>query len=228
MIKKLRTQLQKGFTILEMLMVLAIFTVITAVVIFNYSEFNSKTILSNMAYEVALSVRQAQVYSLGVRGQANLDNFNTRYGIHINTGINDKSLIFFVDKDDAGEPDNACDAGNSASCITCSGNTECLEKINLTRDVTVARICTSTDVTVPPVDATSGFCVDGEDSTHEELTLLFKRPNPDAIVTVGTESLTDVSTGIVLKTSYGNQRAVIISPTGQITVQVVDNAQDDN
>lgn len=225
MIKKLRTQLQKGFTILEMLMVLAIFTIITSIVIFNYGEFNSKTIMSNMAYEVALSIRQAQVYSLGVRGQANLDNFNTQYGIHMNTGIDKKSFVFFVDKDESGNPDGLCDAGISANCLACSGGTECLEKINLTRDVTIARICTSSGVT-NPIDETTGYCVDDTEAEYSNLTLLFKRPNPDSIVRLGNDVISDVTTGIVLKTNYGNQRAVIISPTGQITVQVINNEND--
>jgi prepilin-type N-terminal cleavage/methylation domain-containing protein len=222
--KHITSQFKKGFTILEMLMVLAIFGIITAVVMFNYGEFNSKTIMSNMAYEVALSVRQAQVYSLSVRGEANNNNFDNNYGVYFNTS-NPKDFAFFIDRAQSTsvDPNGICDTGG-IECLACEsqgGGTECLEKITLTRDVTIERLCTSSDLN--PVDEETGVCAGQDGDDVSDLTVTFKRPNPEAIVTVGGSQISGASAGIVLTTSYGNRRAIIIKPTGQISVQVIED-----
>ncbi len=210
--KKIASQFKKGFTILEMLMVLAIFGVLTAVIMFNYGEFNSRTIMTNMAYEVALNIREAQVYSLGVRGQVNLESFDNHYGVYFNKTANPKEYSFFIDKmNGEEEPDGLCDGGDIA-CLACAGG-ECLSKSTLTRDVTIDQLCISTGN--DPVDSKTGSC---NGNPVESLTVTFKRPNPDAVIYSGTTFQGNSSAGIVLTTSYGNKRAIIIRPTGQISV----------
>ncbi len=216
--KKIASQFKKGFTILEMLMVLAIFGILTAVIVFNYGEFNSKTIMTNMAYEAALSIRQAQVYSLSVRGDVGVPNFDNHYGIYVNPTIDNKSFAFFIDRVENGVTDGACNA--DGTCLSCSAtDSECLEKISLTRDVVVSRICLSFDPQ-SIVDRDTGLCSEDEVG---ELTLTFERPNPDAVVRTGSDIVPGANVAIVLKTSYGNQRAIIVKSTGLISVESIGN-----
>ncbi len=216
MIKKTHTQLKKGFTILEMLMVLAIFTIITSVVMFQYGEFNSKTIMSNMAYEVALSIRQAQVYSLSVRGEAGATSFDNHYGVYINKEMSDKEIAFFIDRMAANgdEPDGIC-SSDGATCLTCIEGGECLEKITLTRDITIDSLCV--DVGIEPIDE-DGVCL-GE--SVDDLTVTFERPNPNSVIYVDGALQTGSSAAIILKTNFGNKSAILVRPSGQISVQAI-------
>ena len=56
-----------GFTLIEMLVVVAIITVVTAVMFSNQSNFSSSVLLANTTYDVALSARDAETYGLGTR-----------------------------------------------------------------------------------------------------------------------------------------------------------------
>jgi len=68
LMKPKTNEFRSGFTLIEMLVSITIITVITSVVFLQSSRFNSSILLSNIAYEMALSIREAQVYGLSVRG----------------------------------------------------------------------------------------------------------------------------------------------------------------
>ena len=88
----------RGFSLLELLVVLGIITVITAITITSQSAFNKTLVLANTAYDFALTVRYAQTYGIGSRAAGTLSN--TGYGIHVARGVTD-SFIFFADSDPA-------------------------------------------------------------------------------------------------------------------------------
>src|SRR6185312_4659547 len=78
----------KGFTLVELRVVVAIFLIITAITLGNQSRFSSDILITNLAYQIALSIREAQVYGIGSKGVADnsssgINNFQAGYGIHI-------------------------------------------------------------------------------------------------------------------------------------------------
>jgi prepilin-type N-terminal cleavage/methylation domain-containing protein len=83
----------KGFTLVELLVSISIFTVITSVAIFNHSQFNGSVLLTNLSYEIALSVRQAQSYGISVR-ENSAQNFNSGYGVHFDTTVPTQYILF--------------------------------------------------------------------------------------------------------------------------------------
>ncbi len=86
-----------GFTLLEMLVVVAIISVIIGVVVVNQRSFDNSIILSNTAYDVALSVREAQAYGHaghGVSGSSSLVTYGT--GIDF-TAAQKRTYILFAD-----------------------------------------------------------------------------------------------------------------------------------
>lgn len=86
---------KKGFTLIEMVVSLAIVTAILTVVLFNYSSFTSNLALSSAAQELAITIRQAQVYGLIVREVApGGGNFQSAYGIYIDKVANTGYVIF--------------------------------------------------------------------------------------------------------------------------------------
>jgi prepilin-type N-terminal cleavage/methylation domain-containing protein len=75
---------KKGFTLLEMLVVVAIIGVLAAVLIVGQSSFNKATLLTDTAYTVALSIREAQ--TLGVSSKEIGGISNAGYGVHFGSG----------------------------------------------------------------------------------------------------------------------------------------------
>lgn len=212
----------KGFTILEMIIVIGIFGIITAVVIFNYNDFNSNIIMTNLTYEVALELRQAQVYSLGVRAASvgsDRDVFETQYGVYFNknAGGGSSKMIFYADTDSNG----VCDDGAGGDCgfVACSGapDDECREILGLTRNIEFSDLCASTG---NPIDLASGTC--GFGANKDEMTIRFSRPNPDALIE--TDGISGkANAAIVLSAPNGARRAVVVRETGQISVEFIQN-----
>ena len=72
--------MKAGFTLIELLVSIAIFIIITSVAVWNNSQFNSTILLTDLGYEIALSVRQAQVYGITVKAPAScISSSNSRY-----------------------------------------------------------------------------------------------------------------------------------------------------
>lgn len=54
----------KGFSMVEFVVVLVIFSIMSGVSLFNYNGYRSKIEQTNVAQDIALTIRQAQVYGL--------------------------------------------------------------------------------------------------------------------------------------------------------------------
>ena len=81
-----------GFTIVELIVTTGIFALITSMMLIRDAKFNSTVKLNNLTYEVALAVRQAQIFGTGVKEYGSGD-FNVGYGVHFDTA-NNKSFVF--------------------------------------------------------------------------------------------------------------------------------------
>ena len=102
----------RGFSLIELLIVLAIIALITAVVLARYKSFNSTLLLRNLAYEIALSIREAQTFGISVRGAGGA--FTRAYGMHFTPGT---TYTLFRDEDDNGRFDTSADEIVSAYTI---------------------------------------------------------------------------------------------------------------
>ena len=94
--------LDSGFTLIELIVTVAIFIFMTALVVANYGSFNDGTLLTSMSYDVALALRDAQSYGLNVQGgdcRVWRQNFNYPYGMDFNlsTPSTQSQMIFFAD-----------------------------------------------------------------------------------------------------------------------------------
>lgn len=216
---------------IEMLVVIGIFTILTSVVMFQYGNFNSQTILTNMTYEVALATRQAQVFSLGVRGEAGETNFDNRYGVYFDfeDSPDGKAFVFFIDRGDSStdpvtDPDSICNGLDNDECFACETGSECLESYSFLRDIRIESICLSY-INEPISD--EGVCEDDGDETASA-TITFERPNPDAIFyNLENDSLgfpdPYQSAAIFVTNDFGDRRAVVVKSTGQIEVKFLNN-----
>ncbi len=81
--KTARLETTKGFTIIELLVTSLIIALVTGLILANNSSFNNSVLFSNQAYQVALDIRQMQVFSLGERldGTSPRDEFGVYFDV---------------------------------------------------------------------------------------------------------------------------------------------------
>ncbi len=184
---------KRGFTVVELLVVMSIFTVITTLILVSSSKFNSDTAVKNLAYDIALIIRQAQVYGISAREfGVGSGSFNYRYGIHFNAS-NPDTIIMYADSN----------ANN-----TYDGVLEQVDVYTLKNGNTVSSLCVT-----PP----SGPAICGPTITRVDL--LFKRPNPDALIHANPQAGVYQSAEMTLRAANGTTQRIVVYSTGQISIQ---------
>lgn len=187
---------QRGFTLIELLVVTGILIIITGLVLANHSRFGGKILLENLAYDMALTVRQAQVYGISVRSFGT-NNFAAGYGMHFATAA-DTSYVLFAD-------------GVQTDGMLSNGET--VQTYTIDRGYRIEKLCAPagddilTCTSVPSLD------------------VLYKRPEPDAYISAGGNSCITVpasncleSARIGLVSPAGDHANIVVDVNGQIAV----------
>lgn len=184
-----------GFTLIELLVSIAIITVITSVVLVNHNRFNGSIFLGNLSYDVALSVRQAQIYGLSVREFGG--SFNIGYGVHFDDAT-PTSFFIFADIDRNQRYNVATDS--------------IVETLTITRRNAISKFC----ATPFGINQTEK-CTDSG-TPISTLDIAFNRPDPEAVIT-DNFGLSYASARIEVMSEEGETRNVVVEGTGQISVQ---------
>ena len=101
---------QRGFSLIELMVAVGILVLINTMIFANYPEFSQKVALRRTSEEIALIVRQAQAYSLGIKRSASGGDNYFGFGVHFDKSpTNSKSLILFTDS--GSTPNKAYDDG---------------------------------------------------------------------------------------------------------------------
>jgi len=213
--KNTALQTSGGLTMIELVVTVGIFVVVTAVVLASYPKFSSQIVLDNVAYQIALSVRQAQTYGLSVM-EFGIGGVFPGYGIYFPSPANDsKSFTIFADVN-----------GDKKYNLTGCGvdGSECLDKFTIQSSEIIYALCGNlkNDGVAPfsTIDDLSGV---GNCGNINSLHISFTRPDPDATITAYLggvdydDSYSDAE--IVIATPTGNVKTVVIWSTGQISVE---------
>lgn len=171
-----RSNAEAGMTLIELMVVLAIFAVVSSIVIFNYGSFQSNVSLGNLSENIALSIRRAQGYSIGVEGvhQTVGGTLFPSYGMHFGSLVGQpnfgkKSFVFFADipPDSLNPANKQYDQADNSSCgiAQLAIGSECMEITNITTTDQVVGVCPNTDGTCSPTASVD---------------ITFTRPNQDA------------------------------------------------
>lgn len=194
----------KGFSIAELIIVIAIFTLVTTIALFDQGRLSSNVLITNFAYEAALAVREAQVYGIGVK---NFDSneFVGKFGAYFDLVNAPSSIVLFNDIDQ----DNHYDAGtNEAKFQYAFTNQRGNKMVALCVDSSSSHECTSGD-------------------SLSNLTILFKRPSPEAHFYIDGTDEEQIGKAYIVVNNVDNDncQVVIIEQTGQIRVE---NGKGDN
>ena len=195
---RLRRKRSRGFTLIEMLVVLGIFAVLTSVILASHSRFGGVITLENLAYDTALSVRQAQLYGIAVRSYGS-NNFNVGYGLHFDCNsvspCNMSTYLLFAD---ALNGNGIYDVGEIVTPPS---------PYVLNGGFRVSDIC------VVPAGGSTYNC------GLNTLDILFKRPEPDAYIRANGASPLNDRAKIIVTSPQGNSASVLVEVSGQISVQ---------
>lgn len=214
---------QSGMTLVELLVVLAIFIIVSGITIFDYGRFRSTVSLQNLADDIGLSIRRAQNYAIGVHSSESSE-FRNGYGVHFSTGSpiasdvragSNKSFILFSDlQTDGNTPGNKVydHTPSNISCTTStlSQNNECADILTITSNDIISSIC--------PGDG-SVNC-----GPNKYVDITFLRPNPDATICIGDigssscQVVSKVDITIQNNESH-DQKILTITSVGQISIK---------
>lgn len=210
-----------GMTLVEMMVVLSIFGILSAMIMFDYGKFNSSLSMQNLADDIALNVREAQSYAIGARSLPGLGlGFFNGYGIHFTTASpnltntvngSNKSFIFFTDIIDPNIGNKKYDFQTGISCGAPSLSNECYKIVNITSADYISGIYLN-ESTDPIASSAS-------------VDIVFTRPYPEASFCYRTSpsSACDSTSYSSVTIRVANARTtavknIKISNTGQISV----------
>lgn len=198
--KGLSKNLKKGFTLVELLIVLGIFAVMSGVVLGSYRTYDSNALFANATEDVVLALRQAQVYGSGAKGGegvcGGLTAFDCSYGVYFSM---------------------AAPASNGITVFADTNN-------NHVYNVGDAVIAGASATWPSSISVTTLLC-GGVDCATNVASVSFKRPNPDAYiadVALFDPNLPSPYNAIAITiadTKSGKTSTVTVTRTGQISLQ---------
>jgi len=185
---------KRGFTLIELMVVMSIATIMMAVLIFQQNKWSDQLSVNTQAYEMVLMIRQAQIYSLGVREDTGGtgDKFNVGYGIYMNQS-NANQYIYFADRDG----DQKYDSG------------EAIETKTFSRGVTIKDVCGSSN------------CFFTGGGPLWQASISFFRPETKANIKLlnnGGSQVDNPPVIIKLKSPKGKEANITVETNGQISI----------
>lgn len=180
--------------------------VLTSIFLIRQRNFDSTTVLRSLAYSIALSVRQAQVYGTSIKDTGAFAGGSAAraYGIYFDSGNTDNYKLF-------------ADLNNDGQYTASPDETVKIFKIN--KGYVITKFCATTG-------GGSQSCWTPVSSSITSLTVLFRRPSTDACFATSAQSAAcQIGASPVYSTGYvqltggaSDTRSVTVTLTGQISV----------
>jgi len=211
---------QQGFTLIEMLVVIAIFAVVSTVLLFHYSDFSTNVGVANLAEEIGLSIRKAQTYATSVRSIDGTDSVMSdmfpAYGISFSVNATSSKLydptasgfVLFADAVPSGQTTNDDIYENNGTCGNPAVGSECVENFGITGGNVITSLCTGTD--------------SGDNCDNKTVNVVFRRPDPDAVICVPDglggcgPAVSDLK--VTVQSVKGITHVITVWNTGQISI----------
>lgn len=219
-----------GFALLELLVAVTLFGIIAAMVLLAYSRIGEQLFITTLAYEVALSLRQAQSYGVSVREfrGGGAETFAAAYGLRFKSD-SDKQFVLFADGKTGGHRLQYDGEDDASGCLSVSGS-ECVSIFLIERGNRILKFCgvllldggrdapdeqkqeECNAASTPPSNPSAAISF---------LDVLFLRPNPDAIIRTDRSGSGEryKAARVYLVSPRGERRVVEVVNTGQISIK---------
>jgi type II secretory pathway pseudopilin PulG len=92
--KNIKNKLAAGFTLVELMVAVSIYIIMSVILMASQDKFNDSMSFSNLGYDVALTMRQAQTYGYSVRA-AGSNTFVNAYGLHFSANNPSNFILFY-------------------------------------------------------------------------------------------------------------------------------------
>jgi prepilin-type N-terminal cleavage/methylation domain-containing protein len=217
---RIHVPVARGFTLVEMIVVLTIIATISTIALTGQNAFNRTILLTDTAYSVALSIREAQ--SLGLSSRAFGGYQNAGYGVYL-ASASPTTYRIFADVSHAAAAPTSCPTAdpnapesNPGNCLY-DGTSEDAQTFLFSKGFVISDFCGIDD-------SNSTVCASSAAANAKLLSLhiLFLRPNTEAIITglLSNSSLATLSNATIYikEPSSGNTRCVYVSQVGQVSV----------
>lgn len=168
-------RLCRGFSLTELIVVLGIIGLLTVVVLTSQHSFNKTITLVNTTYDIALSLRSAQVFGLGSRATA-AGVVNTPYGIHIE-GTESNTYVLFADTHPIGDGTTPnCPEANRPDCqpgnyVYTDGSDTRVQQYTIQNGIYIKDFCA--------YGMGAWWCNATGETRISSLDIVFGRPDPD-------------------------------------------------
>lgn len=195
----LRLKAARGFTLIEMLVVTGIIALISGLVLVNNNRFGGVVLLQNLAYDIALSIRQAQIFGISV--QRFNSSFGSAYGMHFvpTSGLSTDSYQLFADAIQPPDGLYDCPQPGTANC-------ELVQSTTISQGFKIQRLCAT-----PPGQS--------EECGLASLDITFQRPEPDAFIRSPAYAGLNESARVEVVSPRGDVKSITVEANGQISVR---------
>lgn len=208
-----------GFTLIELMVVLAIVISITGVVFTSQSSFNKTLVLANTAYDVALTIRSAEMYGLGNRAIGGATNIG--YGINFQKAVPGIFTLFADTYPSAnaanchGLPVGGAGAPNAqvGDCVYEVVQGEKVSDYTLGNGITIQDFCAY-------YGNGTESCAVAHGGSLSSLDIVFARPSPNPFMSVNefySSAFPVIAACITLSSPQGGSRFVGVSLSGAIS-----------
>jgi prepilin-type N-terminal cleavage/methylation domain-containing protein len=229
----------RGLTFIELIVVVAIMGIISTVVLFRQAKFSSDILITDMAYQIALAIRQAEVFGLSSKkSDTGVDSTTFRAGF---------AVLFTPSLATGGQSDNGASAFAMFNDMpTYSSLTAGTDSVfNYFYDPGIDVLMDPYPIKLTQGQKIRGYCghhVSGswqcwsyadaaQASSQKVLTITFVKPNPEAHIRMGTAGTSESYTfsndnydeaKIVVESGLGDKcRVVGVRASGEIGVDAV-------
>ncbi|MFA5840699.1 MAG: type II secretion system protein [Candidatus Paceibacterota bacterium] len=193
--KDKKIQRNRGMTYVELIVVLSIFSVLSSVAIFNYSGFQARVDIKNLASDIAIKVVEAQKSALaGVlppSGFNFIPTWKPSYGVYFDI-TTQSQFVYFVDLNNFNgyEP----------------SNNETLDTISITKNNTISSLEACYAVPCVP-------------TSLNNLAIYFSRPNSGAVINTTPVVPAPSYVQITARSPQGAYSLIKLYPSGRVEVK---------
>ncbi len=196
-----RSSQAKGFSLVEILVVISIFIIITSLILANYPSFNDRLDLTRAVQTITLSLRQAQAYGSAVKEFNTASNCFPGYGINFQLS-SPQDYFLFADVNANGRYDS------NISSVCNGATTELIQRFHIETKSKIFNICGNQKTASP------GAC------NISSLTVIYLRSAIGLNITIKDNNGNNYADAeVVIRSARGVDKKVVFWVSGQIAVE---------